>query len=46
MMVREAISILENCETISPGLLPKALVKRLSEFDSDTGQKLVDKYKE
>lgn len=46
LMVREAISILENCETISPGLLPKALVKRLSEFDSDTGQKLVDKYKQ
>ena len=44
LMVREAISILENCEAVYPGLLPKALVRRLSDFDSNTGQKIVDKY--
>ena len=44
LMVRESISIIENCEAIYPGLLPKALVRRLSEFDSNTGQRIVDKY--
>lgn len=44
LMVREAISILENCEAVYPGLLPKSLVRRLSDFDSTTGQKIVDKY--
>lgn len=40
LMVRESISILENCEAIYPGLLPKALVRRLSEFDSNTGERI------
>ena len=44
LMVREAISIVENCETISPGLLPKSLIRRLSEFDSTTGQRIVNQY--
>ena len=43
LMVRESISILENCEAIYPGLLPKALVRRLSEFDSKTGERIIDK---
>lgn len=44
LMVRESISVLENCETICPGLIPKWIVRRLSEFDSDTGQKIVDRF--
>ena len=44
LMVREAISVLENCESICPNLIPKWIVKRLSEFDSNTGQKIVNKY--
>ena len=44
LMVRESISVLENCESICPNLIPKWIVKRLSEFDSNTGQKIVNKY--
>ena len=38
LMVREAISIIENLEVISPGFIPKSSVRRLSEFDSNTGK--------
>ena len=38
LMVREAISIIENLEVISPGFIPKSIVRRLSEFDSNTGE--------
>ena len=38
LMVREAISIIENLEVISPGFIPKSIVRRLSEFDSNTGK--------
>lgn len=44
LMVREAISVLENCETICPGLIPKWIVRRLREFDSTTGQKIADQF--
>ena len=37
-MVREAISIIENLEVISPGLIPQSIVRRLGEFDSNTGK--------
>ena len=38
LMVREAIIIIENLEVISPGFIPKSIVRRLSEFDSNTGK--------
>ena len=38
LMVREAISIIEHLEVISPGFIPKSIVRRLSEFDSNTGK--------
>ena len=38
LMVREAISIIENLEVIAPGFIPKSIVRRLSEFDSNTGK--------
>ena len=38
LMVRESISIIENLEVISPGFIPKSIVRRLSEFDSNTGK--------
>ena len=38
LMVREAISIIENLEVISPGFIPKSIVRRLSEVDSNTGK--------
>ena len=38
LMVREAISIIENLEVISPGFIPKSIVRRLREFDSNTGK--------
>ena len=38
LMVREAISIIENLEVISPGFIPKSIVRRLSELDSHTGK--------
>lgn len=38
LMVREAISIIENLEVISPGFIPQSIVRRLSEFDSNTGK--------
>lgn len=44
LMVRESISVLENCETICPGLIPKWIVRRLREFDSTTGQKIADQF--
>lgn len=38
LMVREAISIIESLEVISPGFIPKSIARRLSEFDSNTGK--------
>ena len=43
LMVREGISILENTNSIYPGLIPKSIVRRLSEFDSDTGEPIYKK---
>ncbi len=39
LMVREALSIVENVEEIAPGFFPKAIVTKLKEFDSVTGHK-------
>ena len=39
LMVREAISIIENSEEILPGFFPKSVISRLKGFDSDTGEK-------
>lgn len=35
IILREAISILENIAAIYPNLLPKSLLKRLKDFDQD-----------
>lgn len=40
MMVREALSIVENIEAIKPGFFPLWVIKKLKDFDSDTGSKL------
>lgn len=42
IMAREAISIFENISILQPGLFPKWILKRLSQFDSITGQKKND----
>ncbi len=39
LMVREALSIVENVEEISPGFFPKSIITKLNEFDSVTGHK-------
>lgn len=39
LMVREAISVIENVEEICPGFFPKAIVKKLQGFDNVTGKK-------
>lgn len=39
LMVREAISIIENSEEIMPGFFPKSIIRRLKGFDSLTGEK-------
>lgn len=40
LMVRESISIVENIEAIRPGFFPLWVIKRLKDFDSNTGNKL------
>lgn len=35
IIVREAVSIIENMGIISPGLIPKWILKRLRQFDKD-----------
>lgn len=40
MMVRESLSIVENIEAIHPGFFPSWVIKRLKDFDSNTGEKL------
>lgn len=40
LLLREGISVLENVAVLRPGLLPKGLLKKLQEFDSETGEKL------
>lgn len=42
LMVREAISIVENVEEICPGFFPKAVIKKLQGFDNITGKKEVN----
>lgn len=39
LMVREALSIIENVEEISPGFFPKAIITKLKGFDNVTGNK-------
>lgn len=38
LMVREALSIIENVEAISPGFFPKSIIRRLNDFNSETGE--------
>lgn len=40
LMVREALSIIEKVEVISPGFFPKSIIRRLSDFNSVTGDKI------
>lgn len=40
MMVREALSIIENVEAIHPGFFPSWVIKRLKDFDSNDGSKI------
>lgn len=40
LMVREGLSIVENVEAIMPGTFPTKIIKRLKDFDSNTGDKL------
>lgn len=37
LLIREAISIVENIAVIFPGLLPTSILKRLKDFNSRTG---------
>lgn len=37
LIIRESISIVENISYIFPGLIPAAIMKRLKDFDSETG---------
>lgn len=39
LMVREALSIVENVEEICPGFFPKAIITKLKGFDNITGNK-------
>ena len=39
LMVREGISIIENCEEIVPGFMPTWIIKRLKGFNNQTGEK-------
>ena len=39
LMVREAISIIENIEEISPGFFPAWVIKKLSGFNNETAVK-------
>lgn len=36
LIIREALSIIENVEAIFPGFFPKWIIKRLQDFNSDT----------
>lgn len=40
LLVREAISIFESIAVINPEIVPKFILKKLKDFDSDTGKKL------
>ena len=42
LMVREALSIIENVEEICPGFFPKAVINKLKGFDNTTGKKEVN----
>lgn len=42
LMVREAISIIENGEEILPGFFPVSVISRLKGFDNETGKKKPD----
>lgn len=46
LMVREAISIIENSEDIMPGIVPAGILRRLKGFDNITGQKITKNGKE
>lgn len=39
LMVREALSIIENVEEIYPGFFPAAIINKLKGFDNLTGKK-------
>lgn len=39
LMVRESLSIVENIEIICPGTFPLWIIKRLKDFDNNTGIK-------
>ena len=39
LMVREALSIIENVEEICPGFFPKAIINKLKGFDNVSGKK-------
>lgn len=43
MMVREALSIFENLAIINPNLVPKSILRKLKQFDNDTGEVIDDK---
>jgi len=36
LIIREALSIIENVEAICPGFFPKWIIKRLKDFNSET----------
>lgn len=40
MIVRESLSIFHTVALLRPGMVPKWILKRLENFDSDTGEKL------
>lgn len=44
LMVREGISIIENCEEITPGFMPVWIIKRLKGFNNQTGEKENEKH--
>ena len=39
LMIREALSIIENVEDICPGFFPKNIIRKLQGFDNETGKK-------
>ncbi|MFK2323628.1 phage holin family protein [Bacteroides fragilis] len=39
LMVREALSIIENVEEICPGFFPKAIINKLKGFDNVSGKR-------
>lgn len=40
LIIREAISIVENIAYLFPGLIPASIMKRLKDFDSITGKSI------